>query len=224
MELFKKCFAEFGATFILVVFGCGTAISTNGDVVATSLAFGISIVIIYYVLGKISGGHANPAVSLAMAIDGKITWRKFIFYLISQLLGAALAVLAIRIIFGSGHNYGANLCMGQVIRSNNFKTYFVGISIEILLTFVFVLTVLGVTSKKEYRKCGGLVIGLALVLVYLFGINLTGTSVNPARSLLPAIFAGGLYLEQSWIFVIAPLAGGVLAALFWKFLKTKKEL
>lgn len=223
MELCKKCFAEFLATLILVTLGCGTAISTNGDVVATALAFGLSILVIYYVLGKISGGHANPAVSLAMAISKKITWKEFTLYVVSQLLGALLAVFALRVCFGTGTSYGANLCSGYVIRGTNWKTYIVGVSIELILSFVFILSVLAVSTKKEYRRIGGLIIGLVLVLVHLFGISLTGTSVNPARALMPAIFAGGEYLKQVWIFVLAPLAGGAIAALVWKFINYNAE-
>lgn len=211
----KKYISELLGTFVLVLVGCGTAVYTNADVVATSLAFGLSIVALAYSIGNISGCHVNPAVSLAMLINKKMNIKDFIFYVISQIIGAFVATLVLGFVFNSFDKLGANSFDTRIL---------VALIIETILTFIFILSILGVTSKKEYSNVSGLVIGLTLVLVHLLGIHFTGTSVNPARSIAPAILQGGTALSQLWVFIVAPLFGSLLASLFYKFvLKNEKK-
>ena len=220
MESFKKYLAEFIGTFVLVFVACGVAAVTkcsvpNTSYVATSLAFGLVIVAMAYSIGNISGCHINPAVSIAMLVSGKMDLKDFAGYIVAQFLGAIAGAAALMGIIGKDTGLGTNgLYEGDA-----------GLSfvIEIILTFIFVIVILGVTSKKENGSVAGIVIGLALVLVHLIGIPFTGTSVNPARSLGPAIFVGGDALADIWVFVLAPLVGGILAAIVYKFLDTSKE-
>ena len=191
----KKYIAEFLGTAILVLFGCGTAVFCGGlsggisngtlGVVAIALAFGLSIVAGAYSIGHISGCHVNPAVSLAMFINGKLD--------IIDLISVGISMT------------------GAII-------------VEVILTFVFVLTILGVTSSEKYSSVAGIVIGLTLTFVHIIGIPLTGTSVNPARSLAPAVFEGGIALDQVWVFIVAPLAGAALAGIVFKFIFKPKEV
>ncbi len=225
MERFKKYLAEVIGTFILVTFGCGTACAVGCDSAAgsgyllTALAFGLAIVAAAYSIGNISGCHVNPAVSLAMLIRKQLSVTDFVGYVISQLIGSALGCVVLGIIFGFDCGFGAN----QIQAGWSNGSIGAALLAEIVLTFVFVLAIIGVTSKTENSAACGLVIGLTLTLVHILGIALTGTSVNPARSLLPAIFAGGEALSQVWIFIIAPLVGGALAALVYSFLEKAKD-
>lgn len=222
MALFKKLLAEFIGTFTLVLFGCGTAVavgceSTKADAayLLTALAFGLVIVAMAYSIGNISGCHINPAVSIAMLVSKKMSFGEFLGYIASQCLGAIAGAAVIGYLFGFNSSFGANaLYDSDVLKS---------LIIEAILTCVFVLAILGVTSKVENGKVAGLVIGLTLTLVHIFGIHFTGTSVNPARSFGPALFAGGDALSNVWVFIVAPLAGGVLAALIWKVLECKSK-
>ncbi len=214
----KKFFAEFIGTFVLTAFGCGTAVvaqcSTDNyaGYLITALAFGLSIVAMAYSIGNVSGCHINPAVSLGVLINGGMNGAEFIKYVIAQCLGGLAAGGFLTFLFSPDTGLGSNgLYKGNAGTS---------IVIEIVLTFVFVLCVLGVTSKAEFSKVAGLVIGGALTFVHLFGIGLTGTSVNPARSLV-AVFAGGSALSCLWVFIVAPLIGAVLAAAVHRGLKTK---
>lgn len=216
----KKYFAEFIGTFVLVLFGCGTAAVTNCSTTTvnvayliTALAFGLVIVAMAYSIGNISGCHVNPAVSLAMLISGKMSVKKFFGYVIAQFAGATLGAAVLGGIAGWKCGFGAN----SLYNGSAFES----IIVEVILTFVFVLAVLGATSKIENAKVAGLVIGLSLTLVHLFGIHFTGTSVNPARSFGPALFAGGSSLACVWVFILAPFIGGALAALVWKGLQDK---
>ena len=210
----KKYISELLGTFVLVLVGCGTAVYTNADVVATSLAFGLSIVALAYSIGNVSGCHVNPAVSLAMLINKKMNIKDFIFYIISQIIGAFVATLVLGFVFNSFDKLGANSFDTRIL---------VALIIETILTFIFILSILGVTSKKEYSNVSGLVIGLTLVLVHLLGIHFTGTSVNPARSIAPAILQGGTALSQLWVFIVAPLFGSLLASLFYKFVLNNEK-
>ena len=220
----KKYVAEFIGTFTLVLLGCGTAMLVGCDAASgcgyllTALAFGLTIVGMAYCVGNVSGCHINPAVSLAVFMTGGLTVKDLIGYIVSQCLGSIAATGVLAFIFNvSGvvdmtGGYGAN-GLGGVNGSA-----IVGFVVELLLTFLFVLVILGVTSKKaSHGSFGGLIIGLTLVLIHIFGIGLTGTSVNPARSLGPAIFAGGDALMSLWVFILAPLCGGALAALVTKY-------
>ncbi len=216
MSNFKKYVAEFIGTCVLVTFGCGTAIQVGCDVVGgyfmTALAFGLVIVAMAYSIGNISGCHINPAVSIAMLISKKLSVQDFVGYVIAQCLGSFAGCGILAALFGMDCGFGANA------GSN------IGISLlaEVVLTFVFVLAICGVTSKVENGTVAGLVIGLTLTLVHILGIGFTGTSVNPARSLAPAIFAGGAALSQVWIFIVAPLVGGALAAVVYNYLAAEK--
>lgn len=221
MNSIKKYVAEFIGTLVLVLFACGVAavLGCNGadpNVVyfMTALAFGLVIVAMAYSIGNVSGCHINPAVSIAMLVSGKMNIKDFAGYVVAQCLGA-IAGAGILCYLAPGTSYGANgLFDGDILKS---------LIIEVILTFVFVIAILGVTSKVENGAVAGIVIGLTLTLVHLFGIHFTGTSVNPARSLGPAIFAGGDALANVWVFIVAPLVGGVLAAVVYKFITIKKE-
>lgn len=229
----KKYIAEFLGTAILVLFGCGTAVFSGGlsggtgngtlGVVAIALAFGLSIVAGAYSIGHISGCHVNPAVSLAMFINGKLDIIDLIGYIVSQVVGAFAGSGLLMLITketaadGLGSNgYGELSSVGISMTG--------AIIVEIILTFVFVLTVLGVTSSKKYSSVAGIVIGLTLTFVHIIGIPLTGTSINPARSLAPAVLDGGIALNQVWVFLVAPLAGASLAGIIFKFLFKPKEI
>ena len=215
----KKYIAEFVGTFVLVLIGCGVAVVTAANVVATALAFGLAIVAMAYSIGNISGCHVNPAVSLAMLLSKKMSVKDFIGYVIAQVLGALAGAAILGVILSSFDALGAN-GFGDSMGAENM---WIALLVEVILTFIFVVAILGVTSKKEYGSVAGLVIGLTLVLVHLIGISLTGTSVNPARSLGPALLQGGEALAQVWVFIVAPLVGGALAALFHKFVISEKK-
>ena len=220
MSSFKKYLAEFLGTFVLVLFACGTAVVTgcgakvNAAYALTAVAFGLVIVAMAYSVGNVSGCHINPAVSIAMLICGKISIGDFIGYIVAQFAGAIAGSAVLMALVGKENGLGQNgLFEGSVGLS---------ILVEIILTFVFVFVILGVTSKKEYSNIAGLVIGFTLTLVHIFGIYFTGTSVNPARSFGPALFIGGEALSNYWVFLVAPLAGGVIAAICHKILSEKE--
>ena len=215
----RKYFAEAIGTLTLVLFGTGIAVVSGGNLVATALAFGLAIVASAYVIGPISGCHVNPAVSLAMLITKKISFREFCFYVLSQIVGAiagsALLYLILKNTSLGSALMGAN---GYGSLSATNISLFGAIVTEVVLTFIFVYTILGVTNDKSKANIAGIVIGLTLAFVHLLGINLTGTSVNPARSLAPAIFLGGTALKQVWVFIVFPLVGAVLASIVFKYL------
>lgn len=232
----KKYVAEFIGTFTLVFFGCGTAVVCGGftggtdigylGVVAIALAFGLAIVTSAYAIGSISGCHVNPAVSLSMLLTKKLDSKDFVGYVIAQCVGAVAGSAVLKFVVSSTESLSAANGLGQ----NGFADQSgLGLSlggalvVEIVLTFVFVLTVLGVTSNDKTSHLAGIVIGLSLTFVHIIGIPLTGTSVNPARSLAPAIFLGGKALSQVWVFIVAPLIGACLATLLYKVLVLSKE-
>ncbi len=219
MSAVKKYLAEFIGTFVLVFIACGTAAAIGCDepanYLAVAIVFGLVIVAMAYSIGNVSGCHINPAVSIAMLISGKLSVADFVGYIVAQFLGAIAGAAALIPFVGADSGLGSNaLFEGSIGKS------FV---IEIILTFIFVLAILGVTSKVENSSVAGLVIGLSLTLVHIFGIHFTGTSVNPARSFGPALFAGGDALSSVWVFILAPLVGGALAALCYKVLDSKKD-
>ena len=226
----KKYIAEFIGTCTLVLLGCGTAMlvgcdaAAGGGYILTALAFGLVIVGMAYCVGNISGCHINPAVSLGVLMSGGMKVKEFVGYVISQCLGALAGSGLLALIFTLGGvedktgGFGTN-GLGGVNGSAA-----AGLIVEILLTFIFVLTILGVTSKKAgHGSFGGLIIGLTLTLVHIFGIGLTGTSVNPARSFGPALvaaFAGNSApLACLWVFIVGPFVGAALAAVTYKFLE-----
>lgn len=217
MNAIKKYVAELIGTFVLVLFACGTAAVVGCDVTGgyllTALAFGLVIVAMAYSIGNISGCHINPAVSIAMWVSKKLSTKDFIGYVVAQFIGATLGAVVLNLL-APGTGLGANgLYNGNVLLS---------LIVEVILTFVFVLAIMGVTSKSENSAVTGLVIGLSLTLVHILGISFTGTSVNPARSFGPALLVGGEALANVWVFIVAPLVGGVLAALVYKFLASEK--
>ena len=221
MQALKKYVAECIGTFVLVFVACGTAAALgcsaepNAAYFLTAAAFGLVIVAMAYSIGNISGCHINPAVSIAMLVSGKMSVADFFGYVVAQFAGATLGALALRGLLGPDSGLGTNrLYDGKIVAS---------LLIEIVLTFIFVIAILGVTSKIENSSVAGIVIGLSLTLVHILGIHFTGTSVNPARSFGPAIFVGGEALSSLWVFIVGPLVGGVLAALCYKFLASEKK-
>ena len=231
MQSMKKYVAEFIGTMTLVLIGCGTAMLVGCNAaqgcgyILTALAFGLVIVGMAYCVGNISGCHINPAVSLGVFINGGMSVSDFIGYVISQCLGAFAGTGILALIFNLGEvedktgAYGANGLAGV---NGNVTA---GIIVEVVLTFIFVLTILGVTSKKAgHGSFGGVVIGFTLTLVHILGIGLTGTSVNPARSIAPAVVDAMTNdtgaINDLWVFIVAPLVGAALAAVVYKFLES----
>ena len=227
MQLFKKFCAEFIGTFVLVLFACGTATVLQcsaehmGAYILTALAFGLVIVAMAYSIGNVSGCHINPAVSLGVLLSGGMSFLDFIVYLVAQFAGATAGAAVLGLLVGFDTSLGAN---GWYKASDySLGSWKRSLVIEVILTFVFVLVILAVTSKKKYEKPAGIIIGMTLTLVHIFGIYFTGTSVNPARSFGPAILKGGAALQSYWVFLVAPLVGGALAALVYRFLIKSKE-
>lgn len=228
MNLVKKSIAEFIGTLVLVLVACGVAAKTGcvfpeAGYVATAFAFGLVIVAMAYSVGNVSGCHINPAVSIAMLICKKISVKEFVAYVFAQFLGALAGAGILAYLMGSTEALGQNaLCVKEIegVVSNDIAK---SIVVELILTFIFVFAILGVTSRKENSNVAGIVIGLSLVLVHLIGIPFTGTSVNPARSFGPALLVGGEALKNVWVFIVAPLAGGILAAIVHKLLKSENE-
>ena len=217
----RKYLAEFIGTFVLVFVACGVAAVThctaeaNAAYILTALAFGLVIVAMAYSIGNVSGCHINPAVSIGVLINGGMDVTDFIGYIAAQFLGAIAGAAVLRCMIGTELGLGCNgLFEGSIMKS---------LVIEIILTCIFVLAVLGATSKIENSHVAGLVIGGSLTLVHLLGIFFTGTSVNPARSFGPALLLGGDSLKVVWVFIVGPLIGGVIAALLWKVLGGAKE-
>lgn len=204
----KKLVCEFVGTMMLVLLACGVAVATDVQYIGTALAFGLVIVAMAYSIGNVSGCHINPAVSLGMFLSCRMTLRECLKYICAQILGAITGAGLLGVILGSYKNLGGNTLQGST-------TTWIGLLVEVILTFVFILTILGVTDKKENGHATGLIIGLTLTLVHLFGIPFTGTSVNPARSIGPALLQGGTALSELWIFILAPLVGAALASLFY---------
>ena len=232
MESTKKYVAEFIGTAVLTGVGCGTAMlvgcaaDAGCGYILTALAFGLSIVAMAYSIGNISGCHINPAVSLGVLMSGGMSKGDFVGYVVAQVLGAFCGSAIDAAIFGLGGvtdmtgGFGANGLAGV----NGSPV--AGLLVEAVLTFIFVTTVLGVTDAKyKHGSFGGLVIGLTLFFVHIFGIGLTGTSVNPARSIAPAVFAAATGnaapLAALWVFIVGPLAGAALAAVVYKYLRAE---
>ena len=217
----KKMIAEALGTAILVLFGCGSAVLAGGDIGLTgiSLAFGLAIVAAAYGLGAISGAHLNPAVSLGMLTAGRMSLGEFINYAVAQIGGAILGA-GVLFVIASGK---AGFELGPWgLGSNGYGVGYLGeysltaaLVFEFVATLLFVTVILGATGTGAAAGFAGLAIGLTLAAIHLVGINVTGVSVNPARSIGPALFAGGAALSQLWVFILAPLAGGALAGLLY---------
>lgn len=216
----KKYLAELVGTMVLTLLGCGTAVSLNcgsdtASVVGTAMAFGLAVVAMAYTIGGVSGCHINPAITLGCLLTKRIGSKDAVMYIIFQIIGAIIGA-AILYAFVScdqalagGTTTGANSCGSHGVMT--------GFIVETVLTAIFVLVVLGSTdAKKGAGNFAGLAIGLSLILIHLVGIHYTGTSVNPARSIGPAIFEGGQALSDLWIFIVAPFVGAAIAAVIWK--------
>ena len=224
----KKYLAEMVGTFVLTFLGCGAAVALGCDagntaaIVGTAIAFGLSVVAMAYTIGGISGCHINPAITLGVFLNGGISAKDCGMYMLFQVIGAILAAAVLAGIVATDPSLVITTATGA-----NGCTYGVanGLFVEIVLTCLFVLVVLGATSKTNgaTNNFAGLAIGLSLILIHLVGIHYTGTSVNPARSFGPALFEGGDALAQVWVFIAAPLVGGAIAALLWKCVSCDKE-
>ena len=218
----KKYIAECIGTFVLTLLGCGTAMFLGcGDaagVVGTAIAFGLTVVAMAYTVGSISGCHINPAITLAVALSGRMSWKDACGYWCGQIAGGVLAgaVLLLLTAVVAAPDLTGGLGSNGVANAGGVGG---ALLVEFIATFIFVLVVLGSTdAKKGAGNLAGLAIGLTLILVHLVCINLTGTSVNPARSLGPALFAGGAALKDVWVFFVGPCAGAALSACVWNCL------
>ncbi len=240
MDSFKKYLAEFIGTCVLVTVACGVAVvlgcDTPAGYVGTALAFGLVIVAMAYSIGNISGCHINPAVSFAMLLSKKMSVKDFVGYIIAQFLGGIVGAILVGVLCGSFiegsatfGSFGQNVAQSVLVSAyGEGGALGIALLVEVVLTFIFVLAILGVTSKTDNKAVVGVVIGLSLTLVHLIGIGLTGTSVNPARSFGPALMAlvknGNTdAIAQIWIFILGPMLGAALAAVAYKFLIGKKS-
>lgn len=222
----KKYLAEMVGTMVLTLLGCGTAVSLNcgsdtASVVGTAVAFGLAVVAMAYTIGGISGCHINPAITLGCLLTKRIGSKDAILYMVFQVIGAILgatvlfALTSTDQLLAGGTTTGANSCGDHGIVT--------GLIAEITLTCIFVLVVLGTTDeKKGAGNFAGLAIGLSLILIHLVGIHYTGTSVNPARSIGPALFEGGQALIDLWVFIAGPFVGAAIAAGIWKIIGEEK--
>jgi aquaporin Z len=224
----KKNVAEFIGTFWLVLGGCGSAVLAAGfpeigiGLVGVSLAFGLTVLTIAYSLGHISGAHLNPAVTIGLWVGGRISGKEVLPYIVSQILGgiAAAGVLYV-IVTGNGSEIGSFAANGYGEHSPGGYSMTAAILTELVMTFMFLLIILGATDEKAPKGFAGLSIGLALTLIHLISIPVTNTSVNPARSISQAIFVGGWALSQLWLFIVIPIVGAALAGLVYKYFKSK---
>ena len=219
----KKYIAECIGTFVLTFLGCGAAVSLScgtdaASVVGTAIAFGLAVVAMAYTIGGVSGCHINPAITLGCLVTGRISCKDSIGYIVGQVIGAIIAGVALFYLY-PGSGLGAN-----GIGAGCNGCWCTALAVEIILTALFVLVVLGATHKTNgaTNNFAGLAIGLSLILIHLVGIYFTGTSVNPARSIGPAIFAGGEALANLWIFIVGPFVGALVAAVLWKVVETKE--
>lgn len=230
MSLLKKAIAECFGTCVLTLVACGVA-ALSHDYLATALSFGLVIIALAYSIGNISGCHINPAVSLAMAIRKEITWKEFGVYTLSQVVGAFIGSMLLAAFARSWNSLGGNQIQYFLLKNHvelDAWSYIGAFLVEIILTFIFVFAIIGVTDKKFGNgKLGGIVIGLTLVVVHLIGLAFTGTSVNPARGLSASICQlfgdNKTSAEQCWIWVLAPFAGGALAAIAYNLFFGKKD-
>ena len=231
----KNYLSELFGTFCLVLFGCGAAAVAGGAVGAVSglgllgisLAFGLAVVAMAYAIGPISGCHINPAISVGMLVAGKLSLKDTIGYVVSQCIGAILGAFILYLLL-SGQDgfvagdwaYGSNGWGEGYLGNFSMQSAFIA---EVVFTAIFLVVIHAVTSKMGNATMAGLAIGITLALIHMVVIPITGTSVNPARSLGPAVFAQGIALQQLWLFIVAPILGGVLGTLLWKYLLATKE-
>jgi len=223
MQSSRKFLSEFLGTFLLVVLAVGAAVAglKSGGVLAVAMAFGFVLVALAYAFGPISGAHVNPAVTLAMVIARKMPISEAIGYWIAQLLGAIAGAGVLKYLVTSGGVTDETGGLGTNAYDNGHISAQGAFVLEVVLTAAFVLVILLVTDRMANASAAGLAIGLALAVVHTVGIPLDGTSVNPARSLGPALFAGGAAMSQLWLFILAPLVGGSIAALIYPLTRAK---
>jgi aquaporin Z len=212
----KKYVAELIGTMVLVLMGCGSAVIAR-DYVGIAFAFGLAVLAMVYTIGSVSGCHINPAISISMLVAGKLSAKDAVFYIVFQCIGAVIGAGILYAIAAGNPSF----TLANGLGANSYGAYsLLSVLIaEIVLTFIFVLVVHGSTHERVPKGFAGIAIGLTLVLVHLVGIPIDGTSVNPARSLGPAVFVGGTALSQLWVFWVAPIIGGILAAVVWKLFK-----
>ena len=225
----KKLIAEYIGTFWLVLGGCGSALLAAGfpglgiGFVGVSLAFGLTIVSIAYSLGHVSGAHLNPAVSVGLWIAGRFEVKELLPYITSQLLGALTAAgILYVIVTGNGSAIGSFASNGYGQHSPGGYSLLAAFVTEFVMTFIFLLVILGSTDDKAPKGFAGLAIGLTLTLIHLVSIPVTNTSVNPARSISQALFANGWAIEQLWLFIVAPILGAILAGMVYAYIGEKK--
>lgn len=226
----KKNLAEFLGTFWLVLGGCGSALLAAGfpgvgiGLVGVSIAFGLTVLTIAYSLGHISGAHLNPAVTIGLYIGGRISAKDILPYIVSQVAGgiAAAGVLYV-IVTGNGSEIGTFAANGYGDHSPGKYSLTAALVTELVMTFMFLIIILGATDEKAPKGFAGLAIGLALTLIHLISIPVTKTSVNPARSISQALFVGDWALAQLWLFVVVPIAGAILAGVVYRFLSSGKN-
>lgn len=225
----NKYFAEFIGTFVLVLIGCGSAVIAGSQIgfLGIAMAFGLAVLVMVYAIGNISGCHINPAITIAMLVAGKISGKDTVGYLIAQFLGAIVAALVLFFVASGKADYSITINgLGQ----NGYGAlspmkYDMGAAFvaEVVLSFIFLIVVFGATSPKAPSGFAGVAIGWALAMIHMVGIPITGTSVNPARSFGPALIVGGEALSQVWLFILAPIIGGILAALVWNYALKPKD-
>jgi aquaporin Z len=227
MKIMKKYFAELIGTMVLVLMGCGAAVFagatqgfTNVGTLGVAFAFGLSVVAMAYTIGKISGCHINPAITLGMLLTKRISGKDAGMYMLFQVVGA---IIGSAILYVIATNQGTVESGHTLTGANGYTAVLPAFIAETVFTFIFLLVVLGSTSKGAANNFAGLAIGLSLVLIHIVCIPITGTSVNPARSIGPALFQGGEALSQLWLFIVAPFLGAALAAFTWKFLDTEEK-
>jgi aquaporin Z len=221
----KKLTAEFFGTFWLVLGGCGSAVlaaafpNVGIGLLGVALAFGLTVLTIAYSLGHISGAHLNPAVSVGLWIGGRFPAKELGGYILAQILGAIAAAAVLFVIAtGNGSTIGGFAANGYGEHSPGGYNMISALVCEVVMTFMFLIIILGATDERSPKGFAGLAIGLALTLIHLISIPVTNTSVNPARSISQALFVGGWAIEQLWLFIAAPVAGAILAGLVYKAL------
>lgn len=219
----RKYSAELIGTMVLVLMGCGSAVIAGKFIgfAGIAVAFGLAVLVMVYTIGNISGCHINPAITVAMLVAKKIKGKDAIFYIIAQCLGGIIGAGILWAIASGLPEFSlADNGLGQngfgVHSPAGYSLYACFVA-EVVLSAIFLFIVFGATSKDAPKGFAGIAIGLSLALIHLVGIPITGTSVNPARSLGPAVFAGGDALSQLWLFIVAPIIGGIIAALVWKY-------
>ena len=225
----KKYIAELIGTMVLVLMGCGSAviasyyIGKSGTVVGVgnlgvAFAFGLAVLVMVYTIGGISGCHINPAISISMYVAGKLSIKDTVYYVVFQCIGA---IIGAGILYSIATGNSSYSLAANGLGANQYSTYsLVSVFIaEVVLTFLFVLVVHGSTHERVPKGFAGLAIGLTLAMIHIVGIPIDGTSVNPARSIGPAIFVGGTAISQLWVFIVAPIIGGIIAAIVWRLFK-----